>query len=245
MPRMRILVTVSLAIVAAAAVGAAQDLRFETATITRSQSGSLSGGSQILPDGRVIITNTPIRDLLRIVYDVPEFAIVGAPEWFASERYDVAAQAAGQPSRETLKQMMSTLLAEEFNLVVHQEIRSLPVFELRRSRADGSLGPSLIPSKTSCEIGGTAACPHELTGGSFTAVAMPMVRIVRTLAELAGRPVIDQTNLSGIYDVKLTWTTGPSTFLAAVRDQLGLALDPRDEPTQVLVIESVERLKGQ
>ena len=69
--------------------------RFQTATIIRNQAGSLSGGSQILPDGRVIITNTPVRDLLRIVYDVPDFVIVGAPEWFASERYDITAQAAG------------------------------------------------------------------------------------------------------------------------------------------------------
>jgi uncharacterized protein (TIGR03435 family) len=70
---------------------------------------------------------------------------------------------------------------------------------------------------------------------------MPMVRIVRTLAELAGRPVIDKTNLSGLYDVKLSWTSGPSTFLAAVRDQLGLELQPRDEPAQVLIIDRVGR----
>jgi uncharacterized protein (TIGR03435 family) len=235
-------VTASFVIVAAATVAVAQDMGFQTATITRNKSGTLSGGSQILPEGKVIITNTSVRDLLRVVYDVPDFAIIGAPDWFASERYDITAQAAGKPSRDELKQMMRTLLAEQFKLVLHQEARSLPVFELRRSRTDGSLGPNLLPSKTSCEIGGTAACPHELTGASFTAAGMAMARIVRTLAELAGRPVIDKTNLSGLYDVKLTWTPGRLTFLAAVRDQLGLELEARDEPAQVLVIDSVGRL---
>ena len=57
--------------------------------------------------------------------------------------------------------------------------------------------------------------------------------------------MIDRTNLSGPYDVKLTWTSGPSTIRAAVREQLGLKLEPRDEPAQVLVIDSVGRLKGQ
>ena len=242
---MRMPVTASLVIVAAAIVVVPQDIRFQTATMTRNQSGSLSGGSQILPDGRVIITNTAVRDMLRYFYDVPDFAIIGAPEWFTSERYDITAQAAGNPSRDAVKQMMRTMLAEQLQLVLHQEARTLPVFELRQSRADGSLGPNMVPAKTNCEIGGTAACPHDLRSGSYTAVAMPMARIVRTLAELAGRPVIDRTKLSGPYDVKLTWPPGSSTFLAAVREQLGLELEPRDEPAQVLVIDSVGRLKGQ
>ena len=117
--------------------------------------------------------------MLRYFYDVPDFAIMGAPEWFTSERYDITAQAAGNPSRDALKQMMRTTLAEQLQLVVHQEARSLPVFELRRSRADGSLGPNMVPAKINCEIGGTAACPHDLTSGSYMAVAMPMARIVR------------------------------------------------------------------
>ena len=75
--------------------------------------------------------------------------------------------------------------------------------------------------------------------------SLPLTSSSFALAELVGRPVIDRTNLSGPYDVKLTWSPGPSAFLAAVREQLGLELEPMDEPTQVLVIDSVGRLKGQ
>ena len=242
---MKMPVTASLVIFGAAILAGPQNVRFQTATMTRSQSDSLSGGSEILPDGRVTITNTSVRDMLRYFYDVPDFAISGAPEWFTSERYDITAQAAGNPSRDALKQMMRTMLAEQLQLVVHQEARSVPVFVLRQTRADGSLGPNLVPAKANCEVGGTAACPHDLSSGSYAAIAMPMARIVRTLAELAGRPVIDRTNLSGLYDVKLTWSPRPSTFLAAVREQLGLELEPKDEAAQVLVIDSVGRLKGQ
>lgn len=233
------------ALLALAAVSLAQALRFETATITRNQSGSSSSGSQILPDGKVVVTNATVRDILHVAYDIPDFAIEGAPVWLATERFDITAQAPENASRDQLKEMMRELLAERFKLVVRQERRPLPVLELRKSRADGTLGPNLIPARTNCETGGTSACPHEVSGGSFTAVAMPIRRIVLTLAEIEGRPVVDKTNLSGLYDVRLTWTTNPSTFRAAVQDQLGLELKPVNEPAEVLVIDSVERLQEQ
>jgi uncharacterized protein (TIGR03435 family) len=233
-------VSVGLALTAWAALGFAQDLRFQNATVSLNASASLSGGSEIRPGGRVTITNTSMRDTLRLIYDVPDFAIVGAPEWLASERYDIEAQAAGNPSRDELKAMMRSLLADQFKLIAHREFRKVPVFELRRLRDDGVLGPGLVPAKISCEVGSTAACPHELSAGSYTAKGMPVPRLVRTLAELAGRPLIDRTNLSGTYDVSLTWTPG-RPILAAVREQLGLNLETSDEPAQVLVIDSVVR----
>jgi len=232
--------SVGLALTAWAALGLAQDLRFQSATVSLNTSGALSGGSQIQPGGRVTITNTSIRDTLRYIYDVPDFAIVGAPDWLSSERYDIGAEAAGNPSRDELKEMMRNLLADRFALVVHRESRQVPVFELRRLRTDGSLGPGLVPATTNCEVGSTAACPHDLGAGSYAAKGMPMPRLVRTLAELAGRPLIDRTNLSGVYDVSLTWTPG-GPILAAVREQLGLELEARDEQAQMLVIDSVAR----
>lgn len=241
---MRTRVTAHLVVIALSIAALAQEAHFQEATITRNQSASASGGSQILPNGQVIITNAPLRDLVSIIYDTPSFAIVEAPDWFVSERFDIHAQAAGNPSRDDLKQMMRKLLAERFQLVVHKEMRALPVFELRISRADGKLGSHLTPSKSNCEVGGTAGCPHEVKEGSFTATGMPIANIVRTLSELTGRQVIDQTKLTGLYDVMLTWSPGDSTFAAALRDQLGLTLESNNEPAQVLVIDKVAHLSG-
>ena len=238
---MKLPVAATIVLFAASTIAVAQDKRFQTVTMTRNQSGKLSGGSQMLPDGKVIITNTSVRDLLRVVYDVPDFAILGAPAWFTSERYDITAQAAGKPTRDEMKQMMRALLAEQLKLVLHPSERLLDVFELRLSHADGSLGPGLIPSKTNCEVDVTPACPHELTGTTYTATGMQFARIVRTLSELAGRPIVDKTALSGMYDVKLTWNLSSVTFPAAVRDQLGLLLQPGNIQAQVLVIDSAVR----
>jgi uncharacterized protein (TIGR03435 family) len=81
---------------------------------------------------------------------------------------------------------------------------------------------------------------------------------------LAGRldhPVIDLTNLSGVFDFRLDWTpddeqmiaragegkersadktNGPSVF-TALQEQLGLRLETRRLPVEILVIDHVEK----
>lgn len=78
-----------------------------------------------------------------------------------------------------------------------------------------------------------------------------------------GRPVINQTGLTGKYDFTLDWApdpgtfrTGPAggvsqevptsdpqgpTFTQSVGDELGLKLKPGKAPLKVLVIDHVER----
>jgi len=72
-----------------------------------------------------------------------------------------------------------------------------------------------------------------------------------------GRPVVDQTGLSGTFDFSLSWlpersgvpssgasepmnSEGPS-FLEALRDQLGLKLKPTRAEIQMLVVDHVEQ----
>jgi uncharacterized protein (TIGR03435 family) len=74
----------------------------------------------------------------------------------------------------------------------------------------------------------------------------------RGLSLMTGRFVMDATGLSGQYDIDLKWTPdqgagnagtpadGASLF-TAIQEQLGLRLEPRQAPINVLVIESAER----
>ncbi len=73
-----------------------------------------------------------------------------------------------------------------------------------------------------------------------------------------GRPVVDQTRPSGKYDFTIAWTpesNGPApsgtdvqpdsqetTFLEALKEQLGLKLKSTKAPLDVLVVDHVETL---
>ena len=92
---------------------------------------------------------------------------------------------------------------------------------------------------------------------------VPMAEFVRTLSDVLGRTVIDQTGFSGVFDVNLefrrddttdfprragmvqpgetlsTDTSSPSIFSAV--QQLGLRLESTKGPVQILVIDHVEK----
>jgi uncharacterized protein (TIGR03435 family) len=79
--------------------------------------------------------------------------------------------------------------------------------------------------------------------------------LVVFLRQAAGRPVIDKTGLTGIYDIDLKWSPEPDQPLAdavgdiaggvslftAVGEQLGLKLVPSDAVREVLQIVRIDR----
>jgi bla regulator protein blaR1 len=78
-----------------------------------------------------------------------------------------------------------------------------------------------------------------------------LAAIVGLEPEIGGRAVINQTGLTGLYDVTLNWTpnriadanpdaSGPSLF-TALQEQLGLRLVETKGPVEVVVIDRIER----
>jgi uncharacterized protein (TIGR03435 family) len=75
-----------------------------------------------------------------------------------------------------------------------------------------------------------------------------MILIAEELSRITGRVVVDKTNLTDRYDLKLVWisddapandSSGASLF-TAIQEQLGLKLEPAKEAAPVLVIDHVE-----
>jgi uncharacterized protein (TIGR03435 family) len=115
--------------------------------------------------------------------------------------------------------------------------------------------PSLPGERPTC---GMTAAPGRLTGGGIT-----MLQLAQTLARYTGRTVIDDTGLAGNFDFDLEFTADPAllgrgpggglppgpppgatpnsaglSIFTAVQEQLGLQLDSRRAPVDVLVIDS-------
>jgi len=117
-----------------------------------------------------------------------------------------------------------------------------------------------------------AECPANPDGGNFCGVGsrpgmmngqrVPIARITRELSPFAGRPVQDETGLSGAFDFQLTWTPDPGepradgdkvkaagipvdpagpSFFSAIQEQLGLKLESKKGQVEILVIDHAER----
>ena len=207
--------------------------RFEVASVRRA-AGSGAGGVRPQPDG-ITASDASLTLLLRVAYDVQDYQIVG-PDWLATDHYDIVARAAGPVGgQQVLQQMLRSLLADRFKMVVHREQRPTAAYALVKSAG----GPRLTPAKAPGQ-GSTSA---ELGRLSFISATMPA--LARRLSQVLHEPVVDATELPGAYDFVLEWQqddlTAGASLSTAVQEQLGLKLERRRMPIDVVVVDGAER----
>jgi uncharacterized protein (TIGR03435 family) len=215
---------------------------FEVAAvkINNSNDGRVMIGMQ--PGGRYTATDVPLRLLIRNAYRLQETQLVGGPDWISSMRFDVSAKAEGNPAPAQVQEMLQSLLAERFGLVVHKERRELPVYALKVARADGKLGPKLTTSTVDCgaqrergappprpTLSGPMQCGIRMAPGNLTAGGQRMSDFANALSPFVNRNVVDRTNLTERYDLELSWTPDQMPQGAAgglAGSTAGPAIDP-------------------
>jgi uncharacterized protein (TIGR03435 family) len=199
--------------------------------------------------------NLALRDLIQFAYGVPDSQIVGGPAWLDSIMFDIDAKSDSlvdaelhamptEQARYEKQLMVQALLADRFKLKVHQETRQFPVYTLVVTKD----GPRFKPSKANGTTIDTGQTRLHIAGSDDT-----MSILARELAQILGRVVVNQTGLTGRYDVSLRWTPDdaaaaapttpdiPPDIFTAIQEQIGLKLESAKGPVPVLVIDSVER----
>src|SRR5580700_10959168 len=69
------------------------------------------------PGGRFTATNVPLQYLVAAAYGIKQnFQLSGAPAWLLSERYDIEAKAAGDPSFDAMLAMCRALFEDRLQL---------------------------------------------------------------------------------------------------------------------------------
>jgi uncharacterized protein (TIGR03435 family) len=133
----------------------------------------------------------------------------------------------------------------------HRESKELDGYSLVMVRA-GQLGPSLHRSSVDCEKA-FATTPTRCregfftTGGTFKTVGAPIYTLVNIIVSQVRAPVLDRTQLSGPFDLDLRWspdltgTDDATSIFTALKEQLGLKLERTRVPTEMFVIDHVER----
>jgi uncharacterized protein (TIGR03435 family) len=224
--------------------------QFEVASVKRAVP---QGGPGDIPrnmdtsPGHFAMRNVPLRFALEWAYDLKDYQLSG-PEWIKNEeRYDIIANAAGPASNPEMKPMLQTLLTERFQMKIHRETRDLSVY-------------ALVPGKGAPKVKPPApGAGPELSGGATGVLFhnQPISRLTFLLSRRMDRPVLDLTGLDGLYDFTLDISglnnfnprsaddiSGPSIF-TAVQTDLGLKLDSRKAPVDILVIDSVNKLPAE
>jgi uncharacterized protein (TIGR03435 family) len=222
------------------------------------------------PDG-FKCEGTTLRGLISNAYGVTGSSvkglIVGGPAWMASQAFDVQvkidpptavrwsklSQGAVDEERRTV---LRELLAERFQLKLHREPREMPAFALTVVKGSSKLQPPVEETNLPADVPKSRI--NFYGRGHMQGHFATLGNLSRSLAgepEIAGRPVVDKTGLTGQYDFTLHWASfdpgpaaaptdpgeqGPSLF-TALEEQLGLKLKSEKEQIEVIVVDSVEK----
>ncbi len=246
---------VFLCVLTAAVAGAALGQEFEVVSVKPNKSASNSSSTHS-DQGRLSASNVSLRSLIVMAYGVKDYQ-VEAPDWLRWERYDLAAKfpEALPRNREkygaALQAMLQKMLLERFKVAIHRDTRTFAVYGL-------VVGKSGIRFK---EVPDGDSHNQNSDNNHYTGTCVSMVSFAEWLARRMDMPVLDMTGLKGFYDMKLDWVPEPRpsadgkgdlpaaadppqgpTLTIALQEQLGLKLETRKAPLEVLVVDHAERV---
>jgi uncharacterized protein (TIGR03435 family) len=228
---------------------------FEVASIKLNTSGDRGSGTNGTK-GELTITNATLKSIIQSAYNVREYSFSG-PDWLGSVRFDINAKFPPEESTEITRErrqltrqlMMQNLLAERFKLEAHRETKMLPGYTLVVTKKGAKLKPSERKDGTSITT----------NNGIMDGTGMSMKSLANMVSITLRGPVADMTGIEGSYDIKLEWSTDegggggigstgeakspdtrPSIF-TALQETLGLRLEARKVPVEILVVDRVER----
>jgi uncharacterized protein (TIGR03435 family) len=177
--------------------------------------------------------------------------------WITTDEYDVDAVAEGVVSMEgnerQWQMMLQKLLAERFGLKFHTEQREMNVYVLTVAKGGSKLKLADPASEQNNGCRSLGVCFFDKE---------PLAAFARFMGfVVVDRPVVDKTGLEGEFDFSLKWTpdetqfagmgvhvpppvdnpNAPPGLFTAIQEQLGLKLEAQKIPSEVLVIDHVER----
>lgn len=218
-------------------------MAFDVASVKQNKSGlpgyratsnfPLGGGDSYQPNGGLFTaTNYSLPSYIGFAYKLTGYETramaAGLPKWAKDERFDIDARAAVHATKDQMRLMMRTLLADRFKLVVHSETRQGPIFAMILVEP-GETGPKLRPhsddlgpcgaftTSASARLPGgiPTSCDVFLTllddGHAQTSARNVSLEMIADSLPLPGmgtfdRPVVDRTGLSGLYDFTIEYT---------------------------------------
>ena len=213
-------------------------LAFKSVSVTPNTSTQDTSMNVSPASGLLSGTNARLISYINFAYNITgnqfQLLMPQLPKWVINDHFDIQARADGNPSKDQMRLMMQSLLADRFKLAVHYETRRLPVFTLVLAKP-GRTGPQLQPhaEDSTCSTplsqssAGVASAPTATVAGGLPtacggiegmpstpsgrlrvgARGVPIGLLASTLAQMGNldRAVLDRTGLSGDFDFTFEW----------------------------------------
>jgi uncharacterized protein (TIGR03435 family) len=215
---------------AVAPVYEAASVKLNKAGTSALKTGGIVSQRLNIGPGTFTAENISMWELIRRAYRVEDYQVSGAPDWFASDLYDVDAKAEksaidelqkiGDDQRELQnRRMLQALLKDRFKLTLRQVNKDIPIYSLvvadagKLQDAQGDCGPK--PHTTQLGTSSPPPCGSLRVFpwvGHMDGLKVPITQVVAQLSGFTKRMVLDNTNLGGKYDINLKWFPGPSEF---------------------------------
>jgi uncharacterized protein (TIGR03435 family) len=224
--------------------------RFEIATLKLSpppEGDLININLGTFRNGRLTLTNVTLNDVIKFAYELSSESQLVGPDWNRSVRFDIVALAPPGTPPEQLHRMTQDLLAERLHVVLRKEQRVLRYLAL----VVGKNGAKLQPAKPD-----PPPNPGPQIRGRISHNQMSMALLASLLSRFERQTIVDLTGISGLFEVKLDWSPdkalapedlsapppeSPGLF-AAVQEQLGLKLESRRGPLEVLIVDQASKV---
>jgi uncharacterized protein (TIGR03435 family) len=221
-----------------------QRLEFEVATVKVPASVPIGSSIGInlgtFRNGTLTMTNVTLNECVQFAYSLISQDQVSGPDWINSRetRFEIVGKAAADASLDDARHMLRSLLADRLKLSVRTEQRPYSFVAVVPAKNGSKLTPA-------SERNGP---PGSGAPGRIVGQQMPMSVLMSLLSRFEGQLFVDRTGLTGRYQIHLEWApgndatrNGPS-LSEALEEQLGLRMERRREPLDVVIVERAERI---
>ena len=241
---MRFVPVVALAICLMPVHAHVQQLEFDVATVKAPAPVPFGTAIDInlgtFRNGTLTMANVTLGECLQFAHALTSQDQVAGPDWIKSRetRFDIVAKAAPGTGLDDARGMLRALLADRLKLTTRTEQRPFSFVAVVPAKS----GARLTPAKEGESTPGSAV-PGRITGQQ-----MPMSVLVSLLSRFDGQLFVDRTGLTGRYQIRLEWVPANDpnrsglSLSEALDAQLGLRMERRREPLDVIVVEKADQI---
>ncbi len=227
-----------------------------------------------------------LRDYLATAYRT-KATLISGPDWTATERYDISATLPDSGTKAQVPEMLQALLADRFQVKLHNEKKEFPIFALVLAKGPPKLKelppdpnedkkndePVGMANVATIAAVGNGVSVQYARGASFSVgnnrievTKLPLWVFCRNLERYSDRQIVDMTGLTGAYTFTVDVTpedyramllrsavlrganlmpeaqklldASPASAISDALQQVGLKLEQRKAPLDILIIDS-------